>query len=65
MAAFARMAQAVPEHLFALYREATLGSPEVRGFLAEANPAALAAMEATFAEFGFKLRRNATGEFPA
>lgn len=65
MAAFARMAQAVPEHLFALYHEATLGSPEVRGFLAEANPAALAAMEAIFAEFGFKLRRNATGEFPA
>lgn len=65
MAAFARMAQAVPEHLFALYHQATLGSPEVRDFLADANPAALAAMEAIFAEFGLALRRNSTEEFPA
>lgn len=65
MAAFARMAEAVPEHLFALYHEATLGSPEVRGFLADANPAALAAMEAVFAEHGLILRRNSTEGFPA
>ena len=65
MAAFARMAQAVPAHLFALYHDATLGSPEVRAFLADANPEALAAMEAIFAEFGPTLRRNSTGEFPA
>lgn len=67
MAAFARMAQAVPEHLFALYHEATLGSPELRAFLAEANPGALAAMEAIFAEFGIGpgLLRNSTEELPA
>ncbi|MBV0892723.1 cobaltochelatase subunit CobN [Paracoccus sp. Z118] len=64
MAAFARMAQAVPQHLFALYHQATLGSPEVRDFLAEANPAALGAMETIFAEFGPALRRNSTEEFP-
>ena len=67
MAAFARMAQAVPDHLFALFHEATLGSPEVHAFLAEANPGALAAMEAIFAEFGITpgLLRNSTAELSA
>ena len=67
MAAFARMAHAVPAHLFALYHEATLGSVEVRDFLAEANPGALAAMQAIFAEFGIgsELRRNFIGGLPA
>jgi cobaltochelatase CobN len=66
MAAFARMAHAVPEHLFALYHEATLGSVEVRDFLAEENPGALAAMQAIFTEFGIgsELRRNSVGGLP-
>lgn len=66
MAAFARMAHAVPEHLFALYHEATLGSVEVRDFLAEENPGALAAMRAIFAEFGIghDLRRNSVARLP-
>ncbi|NGM45924.1 cobaltochelatase subunit CobN [Rhodobacter sp. SGA-6-6] len=49
LAAFAHLAGVVPAHLFDLYHEATLGTPEVRTFLAEANPGALAAMEARFA----------------
>ncbi len=49
MAAFAHLAGVVPPHLFALYHQATLGTPEVRDFLAEANPGALAALEARFA----------------
>ncbi len=67
MAAFARLAQAAPAHLFALYHDATLGSPEVRDFLAEANPDALAAMEAIFAEFGIVPGplRNFPAELPA
>ena len=67
MAAFARLAQAAPAHLFALYHDATLGSPEVRDFLAEANPDALAAMEAIFAEFGIvpEILRNSPAELPA
>ncbi|WP_306755326.1 cobaltochelatase subunit CobN [Paracoccus actinidiae] len=67
MAAFSRMAHAVPEHLFALYHEATLGSVEVRDFLAEENPGALAAMQAIFTEFGIgsELRRNSVGGLPA
>jgi cobaltochelatase CobN len=66
MAAFARMAHAVPEHLFALYHEATLGSVEVRDFLAEENPGALAAMQAIFTEFGIgrDLCRNSVGGLP-
>jgi cobaltochelatase CobN len=39
----------VPPQLFDLYHDATLGDAEVRAFLARANPAALAAMEARFA----------------
>ncbi|WP_323041605.1 cobaltochelatase subunit CobN [Gemmobacter sp.] len=50
MAAFAHLAQAVSPYLFDLYHAATLGTPEVRAFLASANPAALAAMETRFAD---------------
>jgi len=48
MAAFAHLADAVPAHLFDLYYDATLGDHEIRGFLDQANPAALAAMEDCF-----------------
>ncbi|WP_111429598.1 cobaltochelatase subunit CobN [Rhodobacteraceae bacterium DSL-40] len=48
MAAFAHLAGALPAHLFDLYHAATLGRPEVAAFLAEANPAALAAMQGRF-----------------
>ena len=50
MAAFANLAGVVGPHLFDLYYDATLGTPEVRDFLEEANPGALAAMQARFAE---------------
>ena len=50
MAAFAHLAAAVPPHLFDLYYDATLGQDEVRSFLARDNPAALAAIEACFAQ---------------
>jgi cobaltochelatase CobN len=49
MAAFAHLADAVPAHLFDLYYDATLGSDEVRAFLARENPAALSAIEDCFA----------------
>jgi cobaltochelatase CobN len=49
MAAFAHLADAVPSHLFDLYYDATLGDEDVRGFLSDANPHALAAMETCFA----------------
>jgi len=48
MAAFAHLAGVVPSHLFDLYHAVTLDEPEVRDFLAQANPAALAAMEECF-----------------
>lgn len=48
LAAFAHLTRKVPPHLFDLYHEATLGNPEICDFLARANPAALAAMEARF-----------------
>ena len=60
MAAFARMAQATPAHLFTLYHEATLGSPALQAFLAEANPGALAAMEA--GDLDVTVFQNATGQ---
>lgn len=50
MDAFARLADAVPAHLFALYHRATLGTPELRQFLADENPAALRRMEEIFAQ---------------
>ena len=49
MAAFAHLADAVPSHLFDLYYDATLGDEDVRGFLSDANPDALAAIESCFA----------------
>ncbi len=48
MAAFAHLADAVPAHLFDLYYDATLSNDEIRAFIADANPAALAAMEDCF-----------------
>ncbi|MBB3692857.1 cobaltochelatase subunit CobN [Sphingomonas sp. BK580] len=48
LAAFAHLARVVPPALLDLYHDATLGDAAVRDFLAEANPAALAAMEARF-----------------
>lgn len=49
LGAFAHLSGSVPPQLFDLYHEATLGQPEVRSFLEQANPGALAAMEARFA----------------
>ncbi|MFZ2994791.1 cobaltochelatase subunit CobN [Sphingobium sp.] len=49
LGAFAHLSGTVPPHLFDLYHDATLGRGDVRAFLAEANPQALAAMEARFA----------------
>ncbi|MCX7643672.1 MAG: cobaltochelatase subunit CobN [Rhodobacteraceae bacterium] len=48
LAAFAHLARAVPGHLFDLYHDATLGRREVVAFMAEHNPAALAALRARF-----------------
>ena len=50
MAAFANLADVVGVHLFDAYYEATLGNEDVTAFLAEANPQALDAMRARFAE---------------
>jgi cobaltochelatase CobN len=48
MAAFAHLADAVPSHLFDLYYDATLGSDDIRAFLARENPQAFAAIEDCF-----------------
>ena len=48
MAAFAHLAGVVPPHLFDLYFEATLGRPAIVDFMAQHNPAALAALRDTF-----------------
>ncbi|RAP42146.1 cobaltochelatase subunit CobN [Rhodovulum viride] len=62
MAAFARLAGVVPDHLFDLYFEATLADPGLTAFLEEANPQALAAMRAEFAALArdglWQTRRN-------
>ncbi|PTW51041.1 cobaltochelatase subunit CobN [Rhodovulum kholense] len=62
MAAFARLAGVVPDHLFDLYFEATLADPGLTAFLEEANPQALAAMRAEFAALArdglWRTRRN-------
>jgi cobaltochelatase CobN len=50
MAAFAHLAGVVGPHLFDQFWEATLGDPAVTAFLEQANPEALAAMRARFAE---------------
>ncbi|MES3081942.1 cobaltochelatase subunit CobN [Sphingomonas faeni] len=49
LGAFAQLASAVRPELIDLYYDATLGRDEVHAFLAEANPGALAAMQARFA----------------
>ncbi len=48
LAAFAHLAGVVPPHLFDLYHDATLGRDDLRDFLADQNPGALAAMEDLF-----------------
>jgi cobaltochelatase CobN len=62
LAAFQQLTRLVPGHLFDLYHEATLGRDDLRAFLAQENPAALAAMEEKFralAEAGlWQTRRN-------
>jgi len=49
LGAFAHFASAVRPELIDLYYDATLGRDDVHAFLAEANPGALAAMQARFA----------------
>ncbi len=49
LGAFAHLASAVRPELIDLYYDATLGRDDVHAFLAEANPGALAAMQARFA----------------
>jgi cobaltochelatase CobN len=61
MAAFAHLAGVVPPHLFDLYHQATLGREEVTAFMAQANPAALAALHDLFnrlAEAGLWVTRR-------
>ena len=50
MGAFANLADAVAPHLFDAFYDATLGDAAVSDFMQEANPEALAAMRARFAE---------------
>ena len=49
LGSFAHLANVVTPELIDVYHDATIGCDEVRAFLADANPAALAAMEARFA----------------
>ena len=49
LGAFAHLASAVRPELIDIYYDATLGRDDVHAFLAEANPEALAAMQARFA----------------
>ena len=62
LAAFAHLTQAVPDHLFDLYFEATLGREDIVAFMARENPGALAAMRGTFAALAaanlWQTRRN-------
>jgi cobaltochelatase CobN len=48
LAAFAHLTRAVPDHLFDLYYDATLGRSDLVDFMARENPAALAALRARF-----------------
>lgn len=50
MTAFANLADVVGAHLFDAFYEATLGDEDVKAFLVEANPQALEAMRARFAD---------------
>ena len=62
MASFAHLAGAVASHHFDLYFDVTLGDEAVRRFLAEHNPAALAAMRRRFRDLiaagHWQTRRN-------
>lgn len=62
MAAFAQLANSVPAHLFDLYYDATLARDDVRAFLEQENPAALAAMVSCFQRLSdadlWRTRRN-------
>lgn len=62
LGSFAHLADVVPAALIDLYWDATLARDEVRDFMAQANPAALAAMEARFAALHraglWRTRRN-------
>ena len=61
MAAFAHLAGVVPPHLFDLYYEATLGREDLTAFMAQENPAALAALHDLFrrlAEAGLWVTRR-------
>ena len=49
LGAFAHLARVVSPELIDLYYDATLGRDDVHAFLADANPGALAAMQARFA----------------
>ncbi|MCH2164183.1 MAG: cobaltochelatase subunit CobN [Marinovum sp.] len=64
MSAFAQLAGVVPDHLFDLYFETTLGQSDVVEFMEVANPEALAALRDRFAalhEAGlWTTRRNTT-----
>lgn len=48
LAAFAHLTRDVPDHLFDLYYDATLGRSDLVDFMARENPAALAALRARF-----------------
>jgi len=48
LGAFAHLANAVGPHLFDLYYDATLGRPDLRAFMQEANPDALSALRDRF-----------------
>ena len=62
LGSFAHLAEAVPAALIDLYWDATLAQDAVRDFMAQANPAALKAMEARFAALHaaglWRTRRN-------
>ncbi|MGV6849279.1 MAG: cobaltochelatase subunit CobN [Marinibacterium sp.] len=49
LGAFAHLAGVVPDHLFDLYFEATLGDPQIAAFLESENPGAARAMRDRFA----------------
>jgi cobaltochelatase CobN len=48
LASFAHLTRAIPDHLFDLYYDATLGRSDLVDFMARENPAALAALRAKF-----------------
>lgn len=48
LAAFAQLTRTVPDHLFDLYHDATLGRSDIVAFMAQENPAALGVLRARF-----------------